>query len=505
MSMILSHYTLKNLNPTNIELPGDALFDLPERVLQFGTGVLLRGLPDYFIDKANRNGIFNGRVVVVKSTDHGNFSAFDKQDGLYTICTRGTTTEAEEESYIVNSCISRVLSAKQDWDTILKCAHNPAMQIIISNTTEAGIELVNDDISRYPPSSFPGKLLSFLYERYKAFDGSRQSGMVIVPTELVVNNGRKLEAIVLELAHLNDLEASFIDWLEECNYFCNSLVDRIVPGTPDTVTKRLIEADLGYADDLMIMTEAYALWAIEGDEHIKKVLAFAEADERVLIEPDIHASRELKLRLLNGTHTLSCGLAFLSGCSTVSEAMQDEALSGFIAAVMQNEITPTIPGQISQQRIAAFRNKTLERFSNTAIQHSWLGITTNYSFKIRERVVPLLLQHYTHTTTAPELLCVGFAAYILFMRPAQVEQDLVYGECNGKAYLISDSLAVQMATKWNTLSVSELVEAVCEDPFWEHDLSLLPGFVKTVCEKLRGMMHDGVRQLLEEMQLKKVA
>ena len=77
--MILSRYTLKNVSDNSVQLPQEEMFELPEKVLQFGTGVLLRGLPDYFIDKANRQGVFNGRVVVVKSTAQGDTSAFDKQ------------------------------------------------------------------------------------------------------------------------------------------------------------------------------------------------------------------------------------------------------------------------------------------------------------------------------------------------------------------------------------------------------------------------------------------
>ncbi len=88
MSMILSKENLKHIKGANI-LVDESLFQLPEKVLQFGTGVLLRGLPDYFIDKANRQGVFNGRVVVVKSTSNGGTSAFEQQDNLYTLCVRG--------------------------------------------------------------------------------------------------------------------------------------------------------------------------------------------------------------------------------------------------------------------------------------------------------------------------------------------------------------------------------------------------------------------------------
>ena len=101
--------------------------------------------------------------------------------------------------------------------------------------------------------------------------------MVIVPTELISDNGKKLESIVIELAHLNGLEEAFIDWLENANRFCNSLVDRIVPGKPDEVLQRSIETRLGYTDELLIMSEVYRLWAIEGDEEIAETLSFARA------------------------------------------------------------------------------------------------------------------------------------------------------------------------------------------------------------------------------------
>ncbi|MGN6178091.1 MAG: tagaturonate reductase, partial [Mucilaginibacter sp.] len=198
--MILSKDNLKNISVPGLKMPDEKVFSLPEKVLQFGTGVLLRGLPDYFIDKANRQGIFNGRIVVVKSTGTGPAAEFDKQDGLYTMYLKGIENMQEVTEEVICSAISRVLSAGNDWKAILDVAKSPDLQIIISNTTEVGIQLVKEDIRDRVPASFPGKLLAVLYERYKAFKGSAESGLVIVPTELIVDNGKKLEAIVLELA-----------------------------------------------------------------------------------------------------------------------------------------------------------------------------------------------------------------------------------------------------------------------------------------------------------------
>ena len=81
-------------------------------------GVLLRALPDYFIDKANKQGLFNGRIVVVKSTDSDS-SAFDRQDGLYTVCVRGVENGKTVEENIINASVSRVLSAKTEWLSLI--------------------------------------------------------------------------------------------------------------------------------------------------------------------------------------------------------------------------------------------------------------------------------------------------------------------------------------------------------------------------------------------------
>src|SRR5580658_2660654 len=329
-------------NPA-VTRPAAALFELPEKVLQFGTGVLLRGLPDYFIDKANRQGLFNGRVVVVKSTDSGDAGVFDRQDGLYTLCVRGIEDGRKVEENIICSAISRVLSAKDQWEEILALARRPEMQIVISNTTEVGIQLVEDDIRREPPVSFPGKLLGFLWERYQAFGGSPESGMVIVPTELIVDNGKKLAGIVRELAKMNQLEADFLSWLDRHCRFCSSLVDRIVPGKPDAATLQQLEHDLGYTDGLLAVCEVYRLWAIEGGERVREVLSFRSADEGVIIQPDIEIYRELKLRMLNATHTLSCGLAVLAGFTTVKKGMDDPGFSAFVSDLMMKEIAPAIP------------------------------------------------------------------------------------------------------------------------------------------------------------------
>ena len=249
--MELSKKNLPLIQNKELSKPGADIFSLPEKILQFGTGVLLRALPDYFVDKANRQGIFNGRILVIKSTSTGELDAFDRQDGLYTLAVRGMENGVVVDQPVICSAISRVLSAMQQWDDVLLSASNPHLQVIISNTTEVGIQFVEESIFKKPPDSFPAKLLAILFERYKIFNGSPKAGLVIIPTELLTDNGRKLKSVITKLAAFNKLEPSFSEWLDTHNHFCSSLVDRIVPGKPDTETKVNLEKEWGYSDDLM--------------------------------------------------------------------------------------------------------------------------------------------------------------------------------------------------------------------------------------------------------------
>ncbi|MBS1605835.1 MAG: tagaturonate reductase [Bacteroidetes bacterium] len=485
--MNLSKETLASVKAPGIVKPSAEIFAMPEKVLQFGTGVLLRGLPDYFIDKANRRGLFGGRVVVVKSTDSGDAGAFDRQDGLYTLCVRGIEDGKKVEENIISSAISRVLSARDGWSEILKLAHRPEMQIVVSNTTEVGIQLVEEAIEGRVPASFPGKLLAFLYERYKAFSGSADSGMVIVPTELIVDNGKKLAGIVQQLAVFNRLDEGFVAWMDEHCRWCSSLVDRIVPGKPDAATLQQLERDLGYKDDLLSISEVYRLWAIQGDEKVKQVLSFAGADEGVIIAPDIEIYRELKLRLLNGTHTLSCGLAVLAGFPTVKSAMDDAAFSSFVADLMLKEIAPNIPYELPLAEARDFGLKVLDRFRNPHIQHQWISITMQYTSKIRMRVVPVLLKHYQ--PTPPPHMVLGFAAYLLFMR--------------GQSGPVTDDRAGYFKDLWQKEPSEVVKTALSDQGLWGADLTDVPGFEAAVREGLDTLMNKGAAAALAQLTNKK--
>ncbi len=476
----LSNNTLPEINSTGITVPVIDYLKLPVKVLQFGTGVLLRGLTDHVIDTANRNGIFNGRIIVVKSTNTGGTDAFANQDNLYTLQMKGIKNSQLTEETVINTSISNVLSAADEWGAILKEAENPELKIVISNTTEVGLQLVEENINQQPPSSFPAKLLAVLHHRYKNFNGSTDSGLVIIPTELLPDNATILKSIINQLIAFNKLDDKFKKWINESNYFCNSLVDRIVTGRPSAQEQQQFEDKNGYKDDLLIVSEPYLLWAIEGNDTVKSILSFEQTSDGVVVIPDIGMHRELKLRLLNGTHTLSCALAFLTGFEHVNTATENAAFAAFLQSLMA-EIRTAIPYPVDSKLAEDFSNSVLDRFRNPYIQHQWIAIAQQYTTKINTRVLPILKQYYKLYNTVPEYIAKGFAAYLLFAGTVKKEGNEFYSLYKNEKYPVKDEKIGLLVAKWANGPLENIAKEILSSvEIWGKDLTILPGFADAV-------------------------
>ncbi|HLO45149.1 MAG TPA: tagaturonate reductase [Leadbetterella sp.] len=466
----------------------------PEKVLQFGTGVLLRGLIDYFIDKANKAGIYNGSVVMVKTTGP-DVSEFTNQDNLYTISVRGLENAKTIEEDIIVDCISRTLSTKIHWEEILQTAENPEIQLVVSNTTEAGLVYVQENLAEGCPDSYPGKLTAWLYKRYE----TNKAETIIIPTELIVNNGAILKSIVDKHVKANNFEEGFGEWLSQKVKFCSSLVDRIVPGKPNDEEAGKLFEKIGYQDNLIIKAEVYRLWAIEG-EGLEDILGFAEADNGVKIAKNIDKYRELKLRLLNAPHTLLCGMAYLSGFRLVKEALSDEMMEKYITILMLTELGPAIPLNLDQKTTHRYGREVMDRFRNPYLEHQWLSITLQYTLKMKARAIPLLLNYYNTFDSVPQYFARCFAAYLLFMKATEEENGKFYGEHEGEKYIINCDSAAYFKSVWEHNSAHEVVSVVLRNKeLWGSDLSELKGFESNVENHLSNMMMCGVKDVVSAL------
>lgn len=486
--------------PKEVEAPHDGWERLPEKVLQFGTGVLLRGLPDYFIDKANKAGIFNGRIVVVKSTG-GATGEFKEQDNVYTLCIRGIEDGKRIDRLMVNTSISRVLSAHDEWNTILALAKDPVLDIVLSNTTEVGIVSdARDYAVNEVPYSFPGRLLAFLHARYTHFSGDADRGMVIVPTELISDNGDQLKVILLQLIDHQGLGDDFRQWLLAANDFCNSLVDRIVPGKLPRQEQQELEVYLGYEDRLMIMAEPFRLWAIASDKpRVRERLGFHHADAGMVITDDISKFKELKLRLLNATHSLSCGISACCGFDTVREAMQDGPMRSFVEHLMLDEIGPAISGDmIGEEEAALFARQVIDRFSNPYLEHKWHQIAFNYSSKMLARVFPLVSVYASKFGRPPLHIALGIAAYLRYMQCTEDGEGKYVARYGKDVYAIQDEYAGTFCRHWQRSPNEEaLVGKVFGDlSIWKQEIGFPGPFLEVITGYLREINKGNIRDLL---------
>ena len=436
--------TLETLSKSIVQKNSTLKIPTNEKVIQFGTGVLLRGLPDYFIHKANQQDVFNGSIVVIKSTSNGGVDDFANQDSLFTHCVRGVFNGENVDEHFVNTSISRVLAANEHWNQIIELAKSEDIEIVVSNTTEAGLVFDENDIfTNATPKSFPGKLLALLYERWLHFNGDVNKGWVILPTELLPDNGNLLKSILNKLASINKMPNAFVEWMNAANEFCNTLVDRIVPGKVSDDELQVLEQKFGYKDNLLITSEPFALWAIEANKAstIEK-LSFAKIDESIVVAPSIVKFREIKLRLLNGTHTFSCAVAILAGFETVTEAINDKGFNKFIKNLMLNEIVPCVMSStITEEEAIQFSNKVIERFANPYIQHKWISIALNFEEKMKMRNGKLLETFAAQHEVPSYWMSLGFAAFCVYMEQAHQKEIKIEDYCN-------NPLFTTQVTKW---------------------------------------------------------
>lgn len=455
---------------------------LPEKVLQFGTGILLRGLPDYFISEANHRNIFNGTIVMVKSMPG---STHTPGVSRFTICVRGLDRGKKVEENLINDSIARVLEAQTDWEEVLKVAANPDVQLIISNTTEVGIQWVNESIHQTPPVSFPAKLAACLFERFTRL-GATSPMMIVVPTELIPDNGTLLRKIVIQISTDNQLGDAFLNWLSDHIIFCNSLVDRIVTRPSERVSESVADHS-----PWTIQTEPYRLWAIEGGPEVRSLLSFASVDSSVIIEDDIQFYRERKLRLLNGGGTMMACLGYLQGLRTVYECLSDRQMGTYVEQLLMDEIEPTLP-EATRKETIQFARDVMERWRNEYTVHHLINITLQGTAKMKMRNVPTFIRYVEKFNKLPDLMVKGFAAHLLFMKSTHQEGDRYFGTSRGESYPIQDDRAPLFHAAWRQVestspsSLLSLVEKIARNTdLWDRDLTQLPKFTELAANHLK--------------------
>lgn len=350
-------------------------------ILQFGAGNFLRAFVDLFVSETGFD-----EIVVVQSTGIERAEALNRAGGQYHVAIQGFSEgQVIDETRSVAS-ISKALHAGTQWDEVLEIARRDDLRWIVSNTTEAGFAL--DDADRENsgvPSSYPAKLLAVLLARHSA----GLPGPVILPCELIEQNGSRLRDLVLEQAARWSVSPEPLAWLKESCVWMNNLVDRIVPGQPKS------HPLLG-TDPLLLGAEPFALWAIEtsGD--------FALRHPAIVTAPDIAPYYLRKVRILNGLHTALVCRALPLGIETVRECLDHPEVAPWLEDLLYYEIVPVLEGRVEDP--AAFARVTLDRFRNPFLEHKLSAIALNHEAKLRVRLLPTYEEYRSQFGRKPALL-----------------------------------------------------------------------------------------------------
>lgn len=418
---------------------------MKETVIQFGEGNFLRGFFDYFLDAMNKNGLYEGKAVVIQPRAGGKCALLNAQDCRYNLYLRGIENgEIKQEHHFIES-ISRGIDPYTSFDEYMALADNPDLRFVVSNTTEAGIAFDEScGFDDKPCKGFPAKLTQLLYKRYK--NGMR--GFVFLPCELIDNNGDELKNCILKYAEYWKLESGFTQWINNENVFANTLVDRIVTGYPSDET-----ADKHPDDKFLDTAEIFHLWVIEGN--FEEELPLKKAGFNVVWTNDVKPYKKTKVRILNGAHTSMVAGALLSGVETVGECMVDETVSSYLNKCMTQEILPTI-GETEEN--IKFANDVFDRFRNPFIKHKLRSIALNSVSKFSVRVLPTILEYKEKNGNYPKGLAMSLAYLIYFYKndiPDDLQAVTEAMKNGGIAEILSNS------DLWQT-DISDMTEIVTE-------------------------------------------
>lgn len=461
-----------------------------EKVIQFGEGNFLRAFVDWIIWKTNQKTDFNASVVLVQPIEKGMVDNLNEQDGLYHLNLQGIDEGKPVDSLEMIDVISRGLNPYREFDSYLALAEQPQMRFIISNTTEAGIAFdPNCKFTDKPASSYPGKLTQLLYHRFEYFKGDKSKGFIIMPCELIFENGKHLKECIRQYIQLWNLGEEFSEWFETACGVYSTLVDRIVPGYPRDNAAQICEK-IGYDDRMLVKAEIFHLWVIEAPQSVAAEFPADKAGLHVLFVPSEAPYHERKVCLLNGPHTVLSPVGYLSGLNTVKECCEDELVGKFVTKVMFDELMQTL--NLPMEELQAFASAVMDRFKNPYVKHFVTSIMLNSFPKFKTRDLPGIKTYLERKGELPKGLVLGLSAIITYYKGGKRGEDDI---------VVNDDPAIMnlLTELWKSDDCRKVAEGVlaASDLIWGEDLNAIPGLTDMVTADLEAIKANGMRAAVE--------
>ena len=475
--------------PAHVQQPRYDRSLLRSRIVHFGFGAFHRA----------HQALLTHRVLNAKGGDWGicEISLFSgdvlmsqlrAQDHLFTVLEKGV----EGNQPIITGAVHECLNAKLDsLAAIIEKFCEPQVAIVSLTITEKGYcidpatgkldlqntRIVHDLENPTEPHSAPGIIVEALHRR-------RERGLpafTVLSCDNIPDNGHVVKNAVLGMAQKRSEDLA--GWIDTHVSFPGTMVDRIVPAATDASLAEVAQ-ELGVEDPCAIICEPFIQWVVE-DNFVAGRPEWEVAGVQMV--QDVLPWEQMKLRMLNGSHSFLAYLGYLAGYAHINECMEDEAFRQAARRLMLDEQAPTL--RITDVDLTAYADSLLDRFANPALQHRTWQIAMDGSQKLPQRMLDGIRIHLERQSAWP-LLALGVAGWIRYVSGTDEQ---------GNTIDVRDPLSDKIRAKVEASNDANRVNALLTlSEAFGHDLAQNHVFVESVNQAYQRIARLGARQAVIE-------
>lgn len=426
--------------------------------------------------------------VMLLPSDECLYRALKKQGGEYTLTVCGR--DGKDEAYRIGSLVDLIWGVENPGAVVDKMADKD-IRIITLTITEGGYNidkstgafiLDNEDVQydlAHP--DVPKTVFGFIAQGLRKRMAADSGGITILSCDNLQHNGNTTKRAFTSFIEAQDKELA--EWVASNVVFPNSMVDRITPATTPADVERLNEKN-GTHDEVPVYCEDFIQWVVEDD-----FIAGRPAWEKVGVEftDDVTAYENMKLSLLNVSHTLLAYPAFLSGYRKVDEAMHDERFARLLRTFMDKDITPYVPAP-GNTDLELYKQTLIERFGNRSVSDQLARLcfdgVSKYPVYVMPNLIKMIRDHADLSRVA-----FSIAAYRHYLKYKKDDKGVAY-EANEPWLTEEDKLLI---------ASDEPVDFLALSPFRSTDLKASEDFVKVYSRMVADINGKGIFPVLEEM------
>ncbi|MCV0424793.1 MAG: mannitol dehydrogenase family protein [Roseibium sp.] len=460
--------------------------DLRPRLLHIGFGAFAKAHTLVFHDEMLRHVEGNWGVVVARlNSGADELTELDHADCIYSV---GEMSDTDLLLREVGAVVKTLHPMRDGVSALLSQISSPELAVITLTITEKGYCLSGDHLDLEHPgidrdlrsSSRPTTSIGVIVEGLRLRQEAGLGGVTVLSCDNLPSNGHLCRRAILEFSR--KIDPALHSWIEtNCRFPC-SMVDRITPAMTEASFDRLENA-LGRPDPNGILCEPFRQWVIE-DSFASERPAWDLAGAEFVT--DVAPFEEMKLRLLNGTHSFLAYLGALAGKETIADCMADPVFLTAARKLMLDEQVPTleVPEGVEVSRYA---DSLINRFSNTALHHKTTQIASDGSQKLPQRLLDSIRRHLETGHPWP-LSALAVAGWMLYCRGVSEAGDPLP---------VNDPLAGQYADFAADSDGPDYVRKMLSlSPVFGRDFPGSPAFADAVQGAFERLRKDGVLKTL---------